>query len=191
MSATQASATGADRPGPRSPGELFLVFTKLALQGFGGVLPVARYTLVERYRWLSIEEFTDILARCHALPGPNIINVSICFGSRHFGVRGAIAACTGMIAAPFFLVLLLGVFYQSFAGVPAIAAALRGSAAVGAGLMIATALRMSVSPRLRSWRSVFGVLAFAAVSWLHMPLALVLGALVPLALAAAWFDRRR
>lgn len=185
------SATSADRAAPRSPGELFFVFSQLALQGFGGVLPIARHMLVERYRWLSIDEFTDILARCHALPGPNIINVSICIGSRHFGALGALAACSGLIAAPFVLVLLLGVFYQSFADVPAIAAALRGSAAIGAGLMIATALRMSVSPRLRSWRTVFGLLAFAAVSWLRLPLALVLGVLVPFALAAAWLEGNR
>ncbi len=59
------SATSADRPAPGSPGELFIVFSTLALQGFGGVRPVASYTLVERHRWISVDEFTDILARCH------------------------------------------------------------------------------------------------------------------------------
>ncbi len=175
---------------PRSPGELFYAFMKLGLQGFGGVLPVARHTLVEGYRWLTMAEFTDIVSRCQALPGPNIVNVSICIGARHFGARGALAACAGMLAVPFVVVLLLGALYSGYAHVPAVAAALRGISAVAAGLIIATALRMAASPRLRSWRVVFGLAAFGAVSWLRLPLALVLAVAVPLSIAAAWFGRR-
>jgi chromate transporter len=175
---------------PRSPGELFYAFMKLGLQGFGGVLPVARHALVETYRWLTMEEFTDIVARCQALPGPNIVNVSICIGSRHFGARGAVAACAGLISAPFVLVLALSALYSGYAQVPAVANALRGVSAVAAGLILGTALRMAVSPRLRTWRAVFGVAAFAAVSWLRLPLVLVLATVVPLSVVAAWFARR-
>jgi chromate transporter len=175
---------------PHSPGELFYAFMKLGLQGFGGVLPVARHTLVETYRWLTMEEFTDIVARCQALPGPNIVNVSICIGSRHFGALGAVAACAGLISAPFVLVLALSALYSGYAQVPAVANALRGVSAVAAGLILGTALRMAVSPRLRTWRAVFGVAAFAAVSWLRLPLVLVLAAVVPLSVGAAWFVRR-
>lgn len=172
---------------PRSVGELFFAFMKLGLQGFGGVLPVARHALVENYRWLTIGEFTDIVARCQALPGPNIVNVSICIGSRHFGARGALAACAGLMLAPFVLVLMLSALYAGYAEVPAVVNALRGVAAVAAGLILGTALRMAASPRLRSWRAVFGVAAFGAVTWLRLPLVLVLASVVPLSVAAAWF----
>ncbi len=175
---------------PHSPGELFYAFMKLGLQGFGGVLPVARHTLVDSYRWLTMNEFTDIVSRCQALPGPNIVNVSICIGARHFGARGAMAACSGILAVPFVVVLMLGVLYSGYAQVPAVAAALRGVSAVAAGLIIATALRMAASPRLRSWRAVFGIAAFGAVSMLRLPLALVLAIAVPLSIAAAWFGRK-
>lgn len=175
---------------PRSSGELFYAFMKLGLQGFGGVLPVARHALVENYRWLTMDEFTDIVARCQALPGPNIVNVSICIGSRHFGARGALAACAGILAVPFVVVLLLGALYAGFAQVPAVAAALRGVSAVAAGLILGTALRMAASKRLRSWRVVFGIAAFGAVAWLRLPLALVLAVAIPLSVGAAWFGRR-
>ena len=176
---------------PKSPGELFFAFMKLGLQGFGGVLPVARHTLVETYRWLTMQEFTDIVARCQALPGPNIVNVSICIGSRHFGARGAIAASSGLLLAPFVLVLMLSALYSQYGQVPAVANALRGVSAVAAGLVLATVLRMAASPRLRSWRAIFGVAAFGAVAGLRVPLALVLAALVPLSVAAAWIGRAR
>src|SRR4051812_29489745 len=176
---------------PRSPAELFFAFMKLGLQGFGGVLPVARHALVENYRWLTMEEFTDIVSRCQALPGPNIVNVSICIGGRHFRARGAIAASTGLLAAPFVLVLILAALYAGYAQLPIVANALRGVSAVAAGLILGTALRMAGSPRLRSWRALFGVAAFAAVSWLRLPLALVLAAVIPLSIAAAWHARER
>ncbi len=176
---------------PASPGELFFAFMKLGLQGFGGVLPVARHALVENYRWLTMEEFTDIVSRCQALPGPNIVNVSICIGGRHFGARGAIAASAGLLVAPFVLLLVLGALYSGYAQVPAVANALRGVSAVAAGLILGTALRMAASPRLRTWRALFGVAAFAAVWWLRLPLALVLAVVVPLSIAAAWFTRVR
>lgn len=175
---------------PRSVAELFFAFMKLGLQGFGGVLPVARHALVETYRWLTIEEFTDIVARCQALPGPNIVNVSICIGSRHFGARGAVAAISGLMLAPFVLVLVLSALYTRFGDVSVVANALRGVSAVAAGLVLGTALRMAASKRLRSWRALFGVAAFAAVAWLRLPLVLVLSALVPLSLGAAWMGVR-
>ena len=165
---------------PRSSGELFYAFMKLGLQGFGGVLPVARHALVENYRWLTMDEFTDIVARCQALPGPNIVNVSICIGSKHFGARGAFAACAGILAVPFVVVMMLGALYSGFAEVPAVAAALRGVSAVAAGLILGTALRMAASKRLRTWRALFGVAAFGAVAWLRLPLALVLAVAIPL-----------
>ncbi len=185
-----AGANAAATVPPRSVAELFYAFTKLGLQGFGGVLPVARHALVETYRWLTIDEFTDIVARCQALPGPNIVNVSICIGSRHFGARGAIAACAGLLLAPFALVLVLSALYSAYSEVPAVANALRGVSAVAAGLVLGTVLRMAASKRLRSWRALFGVAAFCAVSWLRLPLVLVLAAVVPLSVAAAWLGAR-
>lgn len=191
MNADTESAAASPTVAPRSPGELFFAFMKLGLQGFGGVLPVARHALVENYRWLTMEEFTDIVSRCQALPGPNIVNVSICIGGRYFGVRGAVAASAGLLGAPLALLLVLAAFYSGYSQVPAVANALRGVSAVAAGLILGTALRMAASPRLRTWRAVFGVAAFAAVSWLRLPLALVLAAIVPLSIWAAWVAQPR
>jgi chromate transporter len=84
---------------PRSLMHLFLVFTGLALRGFGGVLPWAQRVLVEERRWLSREQFIETLAFGQLLPGPNVCNVAIMVGDRWFGWRGAVAALGGMLAA--------------------------------------------------------------------------------------------
>ena len=77
---------------PASLTELFIAFTALALQGFGGVLAVAQRVLCENRRWLTREDFVEILAVGQVLPGPNVVNVSLMIGDRFFGWRGAFAA---------------------------------------------------------------------------------------------------
>jgi chromate transporter len=127
---------------PRSPGELFSVFTRMSLQGFGGVLPVAQHALVERERWMTREQFVETLSVGQVLPGPNVVNVALMVGDRFFGWRGALAALAGMLGVPLVIVLALAILYAGFADVPAVAGALRGMGAVSAGLVVATALKL-------------------------------------------------
>jgi chromate transporter len=60
---------------PASLFDLFLAFTRLALQGFGGVLAVAQRELVERLDWMSKEEFVETLAIALALAAFLLIGV--------------------------------------------------------------------------------------------------------------------
>lgn len=178
-------------PGPASPMQLFLVFTGLALRGFGGVLPWAQRVLVEERRWLTRDEFLEVLAFGQLLPGPNICNLSIMLGDRWFGWRGSVAALAGMLGAPTVVVLGLGVLYGQFAEEPVIARAIAGMGAVAGGMILATAVKLAVHQRA-SWRWLgFGVVAFVCVALLRMKLAWVLAVLVPAAVAAAWFAGRR
>ena len=93
-------------PGPRSLGELYWAFTILALQGFGGVLAVVQRELVERRRWLTLEEFIEDWAVAQILPGPNGVNMSVMRGDRYFGWRGALAGFAGMLSVPLVVVLI-------------------------------------------------------------------------------------
>ena len=74
------------------------------MSGFGGVLPWARRMLVEKRGWLAPEEFNEVISLCQFLPGPNIVNVAVCIGSRFHGARGAFVAFMGLVLAPFALV---------------------------------------------------------------------------------------
>ena len=62
------------------PPELFLAFAGIAVMGFGGVLPWARRMLVEERRWVTAEEFTEVLSLGQFFPGGNIINVAVVIG---------------------------------------------------------------------------------------------------------------
>jgi chromate transporter len=178
--APPARQTGGDavRPAPRSVGDLFVSFTILALQGFGGVLPVIQREMVERKRWMTQDEFIEDWAVAQIMPGPNVVNLAMMVGGRHFGLPGAMAALAGLLAVPMVVVLLLAVLHASFADSPAVAGALRGMAAVSAGLIAAVGLKLSAalarSPIPLPWCAAIGALGFVLVAWLRWPLFFVL-----------------
>lgn len=136
-------APSADRPRPASLRHLFVAFTLLALQGFGGVLAVVQREIVERRGWLTQDEFIEDWAVAQIMPGPNVVNLSMMIGARYFGLRGALTALAGLIAVPLVLVLLLANLHAHFAGNPKVEGALRGMAAVSAGLIAAAGLKLS------------------------------------------------
>ncbi len=128
--------------GPQSHWDLFWSFTKLALQGFGGVLTVVQRELVEKKQWLTNEEFVEDWSIAQVLPGPNVINLGLMIGQRHFGFSGAMTASAGLMFIPSLVVLSLALLYGSVADNPITQNALRGMNAVVAGLIMATGLKL-------------------------------------------------
>jgi chromate transporter len=179
---------------PATLGELFTAFTVLALQGFGGVLPVAQRELVERRQWLTRPEFVEMLALGQVLPGPNVVNLALMLGDRFFGLRGAIAAVGGMLAAPLVIVLALTAAYAELARIAVVAGALRGMGAVAAGLILATAIRLMSTLRasgLGPWLAgAFALATFVTVALLRWPLLWVVAGVGGLAIAIAWWRLR-
>jgi chromate transporter len=158
--------------------------TTLASQSFGGVLPWAYRMLVERRKWLTREEFVELLAFSQLLPGPNICNLSIVLGARYFGWRGAIVGLLGLLSVPAVVVLSIGVLYSEFSSIPVVRHAVIGMGAAAAGLIMGTAIKLARSQRLR-WLS-FGALAFVAVGLLRLPVGWAVLGLVPVAVGLAW-----
>ena len=172
------AAGSAPRACPGSPSDLFWSFTRLALQGFGGVMAVVQRELVEKKHWMTNEEFVEDWAVAQVLPGPNVVNLSIMIGDRYFGLRGAFAALAGMLAFPLLLVLAIAALYAQWSAHPAVAGALRGMGAVAAGLIAGTGLKLLAALRthvLGPWQSAaFAAATFVAMALLHVPLPWVL-----------------
>ena len=175
---------------PASPAEVFRVFNRLALQGFGGVLPIAQRELVERQRWLTQAQFVELLSVAQVLPGPNVVNLALMFGDRHFGWRGGLAALAGMLAVPLAIVLALTVVYTGFASHPVVAGALRGMGAVAAGLVLSTGLKLLPALRRNALShgtaTALAAVSFGAIALARAPLLLVLLVLGGLSCAWAW-----
>lgn len=193
--ALTSAAAALDGRKPQSPGELFRVFNRLALQGFGGVLPIAHRELVEREQWLTQKQFVELLALGQVLPGPNIINMALIFGDRHFGLRGAVAACTGLLALPLAIALALCLAYRQFASQPLVVGALRGMGVVAAGLVIATALKLRTTladnPLGQPVGYAMALAALLMVGGLRWPMVWVVLGLGGAGVALAWHRLRR
>lgn len=178
------------RPQPRSLADLFVSFTLLALQGFGGVLAVVQRELVEKKRWMTREEFVEEWAVAQIMPGPNVVNISLMIGHRYFGLPGAMAALAGMLTVPLVVVLVLALVYGQFSSHPGVAGALRGMGAVAAGLIAATGLKLmgalKTHPLGLPTCITLAVLCFAGIALLRLPLVYVLLGLGVVACTLTW-----
>jgi len=188
-------ADDASTNAPRSPADLFFTFNRMALQGFGGVLAVAQRELVERLNWMTREQFVEMVSVSQVLPGPNIVNLALTIGDRHFGLRGAFAALGGMLLVPLAIVLVLTALYAEFSSHPLVSGALRGMGAVSAGLVIATGLKLSTTLKKGALGLPIGLgfalLTFVAIALMRWPLVWVLVGLSPVAVATAWYRMGR
>jgi chromate transporter len=171
--------------------ELFVAFATISLAGFGGVLAWSRRMMVEEKEWLTAEQFNEAYGLCSFMPGPNIVNFSVVFGSRIRGALGSLVALAGLIGPPMILVIILGVLYAHYGDLPALRRALIGIASAAAGLMMATVAKMA-RPLFHN-RAVAGPLiglaTFFTIGILQWPLPLVLAVIMPLSLAIAWVRR--
>jgi chromate transporter len=170
---------------PKNKTDLFVSFTLLALQGFGGVLAVVQRELVEKKQWLTLDEFVEDWAVAQILPGPNVVNLALMFGARHFGIPGALAALGGLLLAPMVLVLSLAAAVAGVADTPVAQGMLRGMGAVSAGLIAAVGIKLMTAlknnPLGMLTCMVIGASTFIAIGLLRLPLAWVLLTLGPLA----------
>lgn len=166
--------------------QLFTGFLLLGMIGFGGVLPMARHMIVEQRKWLTPDEFTELLGLCQFLPGGNIINMSVAIGQMFRGASGAFAALIGLIAAPSAIVIALGIIYDRFRDDPNIRHLFAGLAAAAAGLLISMAVKMAVRLRSRPVAIAIAAVWFLAIAVFRFPLLPTMLVLAPLSILLTW-----
>ena len=172
---------------------LFLAFARMSLVGFGGVLVFARRAIVEQHRWMTADEFNETFALCHFLPGPNIVNLSMVFGSRLRGIAGGVAAFAGLLLPPTLIMTVLGIFYARFGDLDVLRRSLAGISCAAVGLLIAVVFRM-MTPLLKRMDPLALILmlgVFAAIGVLRLPLPTVLLVALPVSVAATYFLWRK
>jgi chromate transporter len=180
-------------PAPQRPplAELFRAFVIVSISGFGGALPWARRKIVEQKRWMTTQEFNEAFALSQFLPGPNVVNFSVVFGSRFGGAAGAAVALAGLMGPPLIIVMVLAVLYARFGDLEALGRILTGIAAAAAGLLIAVVAKMAAPMFVKRWNSgpLIAIAAFVGVAIMQWPLPWVFVCLAPVSVVFAWFKR--
>jgi chromate transporter len=182
-----AAAPAPELPSPTAPGliALFVAFAKMSLSGFGGVLAFARRGIVDQHKWMTADEFNEAFALCHFLPGPNIVNLSVVFGSRFRGIGGGIAAFAGLVGPPVVIVTILAAVYARFGEIDVLRRILSGVSCAAVGLLISVVFRMMMPLLKRRDLVGFVILlaVFIATGLVRLPLPAVLLAAIPLSIA--------
>src|ERR1700724_3160936 len=178
---------------PPGPIALFVAFAKISLAGFGGVLVWARRGIVDQHRWMTADEFNETYALCHFLPGPNVVNLSVVFGSRFRGIAGGIAAFARLLGPPVVIVTILAALYARFGEIDALRRILAGVSCAAVGLLISAVFRMMMPLVKRRDLVGLAMLAavFIAIGLLRLPLPAVLLVAIPLSIAITFAMRRR
>jgi chromate transporter len=147
----------------------------MAAQAFGGVLPIAERVVVVDKKWLSQKDFVEMLAVAQAIPGPNIVNLSLMLGDRFQGWRGAFASAMGCLSIPIVLVSILTLLFQSFSEHPVTKGALLGMGAVSIGLVVAMGLRLlgSQSGYRIGWIALVGTVLAVGVGGMSLPMTML------------------
>ncbi len=176
---------------PRSRTDLFLSFTWLGLQGFGGVLAVVQREMVDRKQWMTLSEFAEEWALAQTIPGPNVVNLSVMFGAKHFGPTGALAAMSGLLLLPGLLMVSIVFAFQAFAHLPVVASALHGMGVAAAGMVMAAGWRFwpTLKQHPLGWplALLLMVTSFGLAAVVHWPLAKVIGLVGLVSCGLTWW----
>lgn len=146
---------------------LWCVYLKIGLFGFGGgyaMLSLIQYEVVDKHHWLSLQEFTDVVAISQMTPGPIGINSATYIGYTVTGnVWGSVIATIAVCLPSFLLVLLISFFFARFKKNKYVAAAFTGLRPMTVGLIAAAALIMMNGENFIDYKS---ILIFAAAFYL-------------------------
>ena len=179
------------QPRPHVPlTALFAVFFRIGASSFGGGLTgwIYREIVVDR-KWISEENFLSGIALGQILPGANVVNLSLYVGLQVRGTIGAIVATLGMMAPPFVMIVLMGMVYAHFQGLPTLHFVLGGLAAAGVGML--ASMGIESARRIRGTVPIVVALTtFATVGLLHWPILYVVLATAPVSVFAAHREMR-
>jgi chromate transporter len=120
---------------------LWWSWTVVGVQSFGGgsaTLYLIRRVAVERYGWITDEEFTRYWGICQIAPGINILGMVILIGWRVAGLTGALLSLTGLLLPSAAITVALTAVYSGIRDAPIVRSALSGviPATVGLGLLL-------------------------------------------------------
>ncbi len=96
---------------------LFKTFFKIGLFTFGGgyaMIANVREAVVEKFGWVSEDEFVEIIAVAESTPGPIAINMATYVGFKKKGVLGSAVATLGVVLPSLIIIYLISLVLDAF-----------------------------------------------------------------------------
>ena len=164
----------------------FRTFFKIGLFTLGGgyaMIPLIEAEVVDKHRWITKQEFVDLIAIAQSCPGVFAINMSIFIGYKLCRLRGAISCSLGTAMPSFLIILAIAMFFHQFQDNPIVASIFRGIRPAVVALIAVPTFNMARSAHLslaNCWIPVGGALLIwlLGVSPIYIILAAAVGGYV-------------
>jgi len=146
----------------------FTTFFRIGMFTLGGgyaMIPLIEQEVVDKRKWVSKEEFLDLIAIAQSCPGVFAINISTFIGYKLRRTSGAITCALGTALPSFLIILAIAMFFHQFQDNPIVASMFRGIRPAVVALIAAPTFRLAMSAKL-TWATVWIPIASALVIWL-------------------------
>jgi chromate transporter len=133
---------------------LFCIWTAIGLQSFGGgstIKLLIQRIFIERYGWLTIEEFNHFMGLCALTPGVSLISMTILIGRKLAGWRGMLVSLLGMLLPSVVITCLLAMILKEVERIPSTQSVMSGILPATAAIILLVGLRM-VQPEIAQAR---------------------------------------
>ena len=125
------------------------------------MVAVVRDILVVKRKWMTDDEFMDILAISQTLPGLMAVNTAIFIGYRLLGTKGSIVATLGSILPPFIIILAIAMLFSNYRDNEIVEAIFKGIRPAVVALIAVPTVKMALRQK---WNWIYGILAIASMA---------------------------
>ena len=173
--------------------QIFLVFAKIGAFTIGGGIPMIaaiKSELVAR-KWLSDEDFVDIITLAQSAPGLFAVNISILTGYRLRGTKGSIVATVASCLPPFLIILFVAMFFTAFKDNEYVIRAFKGIRPVVVALIGIPMITMIKATKMRWWSWIIVIASMTLVCFLKVSPIYIIICVMVIAFSVAYYAEKK
>ncbi|MBR2438177.1 MAG: chromate transporter [Bacteroidales bacterium] len=174
--------------------KIFTCFAKIGAFTIGGgyaMIPIIQREVVEKNKWISEEDFLDVLAISQSAPGILAVNISIFLGYRLRGTRGSIVATLGSALPSFLIILLIAMFFAGYQDNPTVVSIFKGIRPVVVSLIAVPMINMAKKAKLNIYTGMLAAATALLIVFLNVsPLYILLVTGVIFTTVTTWRKRK-
>lgn len=173
--------------------QIFKVFAKIGAFTIGGGIPMIaaiKTELVER-KWLTDEDFIDIITLAQTAPGLFAVNISILTGHRLRGTKGSVAATIASCLPPFLIILMVAMFFTAFKENEYVLRIFKGIRPVVVALIGVPMIDMIKATKMKWWSWVIVICSMTLVCFLKVSPIYILICVIVMAAFISWYRGRK
>jgi len=135
--------------------KLFRIWASIGLQSFGGGASTTfliQHAFIEKYNWMTMEEFTHFWSLCILTPGINLLGLTILIGRKLGGSWGIAVSLAGLLLPSAAITCILAALFKQIEHVPAVQTVLRGIIPATGAIMAVVGLNFALPILRKSYK---------------------------------------